>query len=92
MSMRMQVAEVGTYEITLYRNNAGLWDFWVKQKGRLLVRSTGTADCEETKLLVQEHLYEMVMTKKEKKHFDPGLRLEWRNFLHTAEGNPEIAG
>jgi hypothetical protein len=40
MSMRMQVTEVGTYKITLYKNNDGKWDFWIKQKGHLLVKST----------------------------------------------------
>ena len=64
--MRMQVAEVGTYKIILYKRNDGLWDFWIKQKGHRLVKSTGTEDCEETKLLVQKHLYDVVMTKKEK--------------------------
>jgi hypothetical protein len=41
MSMRMQVAEVGTYKITLYKNNDGQWDFWIKQEGHTLVKSTG---------------------------------------------------
>lgn len=91
VSMRMQIADVGDYKITIYRNN-GLWDFWIKQKGRPLVKSTGTDDCEETKLLVQKHLYEVVMTSKEKKYFDPNQRLEWRNYLHRPGTAPEIAG
>jgi len=92
MSMRMQVAEVGTYKITLYKNNDGLWDFWIKQKGHLLVKSTGTGDCKKTKLLIQKHLYDTVMTEKEKKHFDPNHQLEWRNYLRGANGDTEIAG
>ena len=92
MSMRMQVAEVGAYKISLYKNNEGRWDFWIKQKGHLLVKSTGTVDCEETKLLVQQHLYSIVMTKKEKKYFDPTCRLEWRNYLHGPDGDAEVAG
>jgi len=91
MSMRSQVAEVGTYSITLYQNNDGFWDFWIKQKGHLLVKSTGTRDCEETKLLVQKHLYEIVMTKKERSHFDPGHRLEWQNDAHSIGLGPETA-
>jgi hypothetical protein len=91
VSMRSQVAEVGTYRISLYKNNEGRWDFWVEQKGHLLVKSTGTDDCEETKLLVQKHLYDIVMTKTEKSHFDPTQRLEWRNELHGIDG-PETAG
>ena len=92
MSMRMQVAEVGTYQVSLYKNNEGLWDFWIKQKGHLLVKSTGTEDCEETKLMVQKHLYEIVMTRKERSHFNPGQRLEWRNYLHPIGSGPETAG
>jgi len=92
MSMRMQVAEVGTYEITLYKSNDGLWDFRIKQKGHLLVKSTGTEDCQETKLLVQKHLYDVVMTKKEKKHFDPRGPLEWRNYLRGYGSEAEVAG
>jgi hypothetical protein len=69
MSMRMQVTEVGTYKITLYKNNDGKWDFWIKQKGHLLVKSTGTDDCEETKLLLQKHLYDIVDDKKRTKAF-----------------------
>jgi len=92
MSMRMQVAEIGTYKIILYKSNDGLWDFWIKQKGHRLVKSTGTEDCEETKLLVQKHLYDVVMTKKEKKHFDPSRPLEWRNYLRGPDGNAEFAG
>lgn len=92
MSMRMQVAEIGTYKITLYRRNNGYWDFWIKQKGHLLVKSTGTADCEETKLLVQKHLFDIVMKKKEKKYFDPTERLEWRNYLRGPGGPAETAG
>ncbi|HKV93696.1 MAG TPA: hypothetical protein VJW20_14205 [Candidatus Angelobacter sp.] len=88
----MQIAEVGTYKITLYKNNEGLWDFWIKQKGHLLVKSTGTADCNETKFLVQKHLYEVVMSKKEKSHYDPHLHLEWRNSLLRADGDQEAAG
>ena len=88
----MQIAEVGTYRIILYKNNEGLWDFWIKQKGHLLVKSTGTADCEETKLLVSQHLCEIVMSKKEKAHFDPSQRLEWRNYLSGADGDAEVAG
>jgi len=88
----MQVAEIGTYEVTLYKNNDGLWDFWIKQKGHLLVKSTGTVECEETKVLVQEHLFNVVVTKTEKKHFDPKQRLEWRNYLPGANGDAEIAG
>ena len=88
----MQVAEIGTYKITLYKNNEGLWDFWIKQNGHLLVKSAGMDDCEETKLLVQKHLYDIVMTKKEKKHFDPAQPLEWRNCLLGADGDAEIAG
>jgi hypothetical protein len=88
----MQVAEVGTYKITLYRNNQGLWDFWIKQKGHLLVKSTGTEDCQETKILVTKHLYEIVMRKKEKSHFDPSQSLEWQNVLVGADGEAEIAG
>jgi hypothetical protein len=91
MSMRMQVAEVGTYELTLYKNNAARWDFWIKQKRHLLVESTGTADCEETKMLVQKHLHDVVMTKTERKHFGPNKPLEWRNYLHRV-GGPELAG
>ena len=90
--MRMQVAEIGTYKIILYKSNDGLWDFWIKQKGHLLVKSKGTEDCQETKLLVQRHLYDVVMTKKEKKHFDPSRSLEWRNYLRGPGGNAEIAG
>jgi hypothetical protein len=67
----MQVAEVGAYKITLYKNNDGLWDFWIKQKGHLLVKSTGTGDCKKTKLLIQKHLYDTVMTKKEKEALRP---------------------
>jgi hypothetical protein len=92
VSMRMQVAEVGTYEITLYKDDGGLWNFSIKQKGHLLVKSTGTEDCEETKLLVQKHLYDVVMTKKEEKHFDPSGLLEWRNYLRGPGGDAEIAG
>lgn len=94
MSMRMQTAAVCYYEITIYKTNSGRWDFWIKQKGHLLVQSTGTDDCEETKRLVQEHLYEIVMTKKERKHFDPRKRLDWRNYLYRAGSGrgPEIAG
>jgi enoyl-CoA hydratase/carnithine racemase len=92
MSMRMQVADVGTYQITLYKNNEGLWDFWIKQKGHLLVKSTGTGDCQETKLLVQQHLDDVVMTKKERKHFAPNDLLEWRNRLCGPGGNAEVAG
>jgi hypothetical protein len=92
MSMRMQVAEIGTYKITLHRNDQALWDFWIKQKGHLLVKSTGTEDCEETKLLVTQHLVEIVMTKKEKTHFDPSQPLEWRNYLRGTDGDAEIAG
>ncbi len=92
MSMRIQVAEVGTYEITIDKNNHGFWHFWIKQKGHLLIRSTGTRDCEETKLLVANHLYEIVMNRKEKSHFDPSRSLEWHNYLYTLGGAPEIAG
>jgi hypothetical protein len=92
MSMRMQVAEVGTYQITLYKNNDWVWDFWIEQKGHLLVKSTGTDDCEETKLLIQKHLYDIVMAQKGKKHFDPTAPLEWRNYLRGADGDTEIAG
>jgi hypothetical protein len=88
----MQVAEIGTYKATLYKNNAGLWDFWIKQKGHLLVKATGTADCEETKGLLQKHLFDVIMTKKEKKYFDPKQPLEWRNLLRGADGEAEIAG
>lgn len=88
----MQVADVGTYKITLYKNNEGLWDFWIKQKGHLLVKSTGTEDCQETKLLVQKHLYDVLMAKKEKKHFDPNCPLEWRNYLCGQDSDAEIAG
>lgn len=88
----MQVAEVGTYQITLYKNNDGLWNFWIKQKGHTLVKSTGTGDCQETRLLVQKHLYGIVMTKKEKQHFDPNEPLEWRNYLGGYDGDAEIAG
>jgi hypothetical protein len=88
----MQVAQIGTYEITIYKNNDGFWDFWIKQKGHLLVKSTGTGDCEETKVLVQKHLYEIVMSKKEKSHFNPSQLLEWRNPLRGPGGPHEIAG
>ena len=90
--MRMQVTEVDTYKITLYKNNDGKWDFWIEQKGHLLVKSTGTDDCEETKLLLQKHLYDIVMTREEQKHFDPNHRLEWRNYLRGPGGDAEIAG
>ena len=92
MSMRMQVTDVGTYQITLYKNNERTWDFCIKQKGHLLVKSTGTEDCQETKLLVQKHLYDVVMTKKEKAHFEPNDPLEWRNCLRGPGGDAEIAG
>ena len=91
MSMRMQVTDVGTYQITLYKNNEGSWDFWIKQKGHLLVKSTGTDNCRETKLLVQKHPYDVVMTKKERKTFNPNEPLEWRNYLHGPGGDTEIA-
>jgi hypothetical protein len=91
MSMRMQVAEAGSYSLTLYKSDAGVWDFWIKQKGRLLVKAAGTSDCEETKMLMQRHLYDVVMTKKERKHFDPSKSLEWTNYLHRV-GGPELAG
>lgn len=92
MSMRLKVAEVGTYQITLYKSNDGLWDFWIKQEGHTLVKSTGTGDCQETRLLVQKHLYDIVMTKKEKEHFNPNDPLEWRNYLRGPGGDAEIAG
>jgi hypothetical protein len=88
----MQVAEVGTYKITLYRNNDGLWEFWIKQKGHLLVKSTGTTNCGETKRTVQQHLYEIVMNKKENSHFDPKEDLEWHNDLCAFDGDNEVAG
>jgi hypothetical protein len=81
MSMRMQIAEIGTYKLTIYKDNQGIWEFWIKQKGHMLVRSKGTKDCTETKLLVQKHLYDIVMSKKEKSHFDPNRLLEWRDQL-----------
>lgn len=88
----MQTATVGTYEITIYREETGLWSFWIKQEGRLLVRSIGTADCEETKLLLLQHLHSVVMNRKEKKHFDPDRPLEWKNYLVGADGTAETAG
>lgn len=87
----MQTAEVGTYSLAIYKNNAGLWEFWIKQNGHLLVHSTGTGDCDETKLQVQKHPFDIVMTKKEKKRFDPTRALEWENLLQLV-GGPEIAG
>jgi hypothetical protein len=90
--MRMQTAEVGEYKLIIYRNNAGLWEFSIKQKGHVLVKSTGTADCEETKLMAQKHLYDIVMSKKEKKHFDPAAELTWHNYLHEGGFGPELAG
>jgi hypothetical protein len=90
--MRMQTTEVGTYKITIYRNNEGLWEFWIKQNGHMLVKSTGTEECEETKRLLQKHLFDVVMTKKEKKHFDPDQALEWQNPLVSADHGRETAG
>jgi hypothetical protein len=90
--MRMQVTEVGTYQITIYKNDEGLWDFWIKQKGHLLVQSTGTEDCQETRRRVLKHLYDVVMTKKEKQHFDPNDPLEWQNCLRGHDGDAEVAG
>jgi hypothetical protein len=92
MSMRSQVAEVGTYKIFIYKNNEGLWEFWIKQRGRLLVKSTGTRDCNETKALIQKHLHASIMTKTEKEHFDPTETLKWKNDLVSAQGNAEVAG
>jgi len=79
MSMRMQIAEIGTYKLTIYKDNDGIWELWIRQKGHLLVHSKGTKDCTETKLLVQKHLSDIVMSKKEKSHFDPNRLLEWRD-------------
>ena len=92
MSMVMQTAEVGTYQLTIYRGKNGIWEFWIKQKGHLLVKSIGTKDCEETKHILQKHLYDVVMTAKEKLHFNPQESLEWGNYLSGYGYGPEWAG
>lgn len=92
MSMVMQTAEVGTYRLTVYKNEKGLWEFWIKQKGHVVVKSIGTKDCDETKNILQKHLYEVVMTPKEKLHFNPQESLEWRNYLSDRGYGPERAG
>jgi len=90
--MVMQTAEVGTYQLTIYRGKKGIWEFWIKQNGHLLVKSIGTKDCEETKRILQKHLYDVVMTPKEKHHFNPQESIEWRNYLSDYEHGPEWAG
>lgn len=70
----------------------GFGDFWIKQKGHLLIKSTGTVHCGETKLLVQKHRYDVIMKKKEQHHFNPSDPLKWRNELRGADGDAEIAG
>jgi hypothetical protein len=92
MGMRMQTAEVGSYELTVYKNNEGVWEFWVRQKGQLLVKSIGTKDCKETKRALQRHLHDVVMTREEQKHFGPTKAIEWRNYLHSVGFGPEKAG
>jgi hypothetical protein len=66
--------------------------FGSSRKDTCWLNLQGTDDCEETKLLLQKHLYDIVMTRKEQKHFDPNHRLEWRNYFRGPGGDPEIVG
>jgi hypothetical protein len=92
MSMVMQTAEVGTYQLTIYLRKKGIWEFWIKQNRHLLVKSIGTEDCGETKRILQKHLYDIVMTPTERRHFNPQESIEWRNYLSDYEQGPEWAG
>jgi len=78
MGMILQEAEIRNYRLFVFhRPEDGKWEFWIRKNKSLVAQAIGSDSCTDTKLLAQNHLYQLLMNRTEKKHFNPVKLLDW---------------
>ncbi len=93
MGMILQEAEIRSYRLFVFhRPEDGKWEFWIRKNDSLIAQGIGSDSCTDTKLLAQNHLYQLLMNKTEKKHFNPVELLDWKNALERIPPGDRAAG